>query len=363
MSETIDSVEIAPGIHWVGKRDPGSLFHANPYLRLFTGPDGKALSILVDPGSSSDFAVVHAKVSRLLGDASRLSAVFVNHQDPDVGSSAAHLLGRHAPFAKLFCSEETWRLIVHTNIPRDRFIATNKLDKGLIRLRTGHTLSAVPTPFCHFRGAVMLYDHEHRVLFSGDLFGGLTEAGDTTLWATEDDWQGVRAFHQLYMPTNRALARAVDTIRRLDPPVEMIAPQHGRVVRGELVAEFLERLERLPVGLDVLDEDQSTLAGWNTVLDRVLETASLLLGHQAEIRLADRRSLSDTLSFDGVSPRIVALGRWTIAEVVAALTEGETPEIANPLKLEALHAAMELDLPTPEIQLSHDRGTGELLMS
>src|SRR5690606_6938223 len=211
-------------------------------------------------------------------------------------------------------------------------------------------------------GAVMLYDREHRVLYSGDLLGGLTNAGDTGLWATDDDWQGIRAFHQLYMPTNPALARAVEAIRRLDPPVEMIAPQHGRVVAGTLVADFLGRLERLPVGLDILDDDQAALAGWNTVLDRVMETARLLLGHQAEVRLADRPSLADTITFDGWSPRIVALGRWTIAEVVATLTEGEAPEIANPLKLEALHAAMELDLPTPEIELTHERGTGELLM-
>lgn len=362
VTETTDTIEIAPGIYWVGKRDPNSLFHSNPYLRVFKDEQGRALSILVDPGSSSDFAVVYAKVSRILGDISRLSAVFVNHQDPDVGSSATQFLGRYAQQARLICSEETWRLIVHTNLPRDRLIVTNNLQHNLIRLQTGHVLSAVPSPFCHFRGAVMLYDHEHRVLFSGDLFGGLTEAGDTSMWATEADWRGIRAFHQLYMPTNQALARTIATIRRLDPPVHIIAPQHGRLLHGSLLTEFMSRIERLPVGLDVLDDDEASLPGWNSVLDRVMDTARLVLGNQAELRVTDRASLNDTISFDGWTPRIIALGRWSIGEVVAALTEREPAEIANPIKLQAIHSAMELNLPTPEIQLTQTEGRAPLLM-
>ena len=56
------------------------------------------------------------------------------------------------------------------------------------------------------------------------------------------------------MPVNAALQRVVATIRKLTPAVEMIAPQHGRVIRGPLVQQFLERMERLQVGLDIMDE-------------------------------------------------------------------------------------------------------------
>ena len=105
----------------------------------------------------------------------RLSALFINHQDPDVGSSASIISARYAPKAGILCSEDTWRLIVHLNLPRNRFIATEKFAQGL-SVPTGHKLLPVPSPFCHFRGAVMLYDPETRVLFTGDLFGGLTDA-------------------------------------------------------------------------------------------------------------------------------------------------------------------------------------------
>ncbi|MBC7173838.1 MAG: hypothetical protein H5U40_15465, partial [Polyangiaceae bacterium] len=249
----IESIEIADGTYWVGKRDERSIFHANPYLRVFRGVDEASnrpnqFHMLIDPGSSSDLSVVHTKVASLIGGLDRLSALFINHQDPDVGASASIISARYAPKASILCSEDTWRLIVHQNLPRERFLPTEKFAEG-IKLPTGHRLLPVPSPFCHFRGAVMLYDPQTRVLFTGDLFGGLTEATSTGLYAEESDWSGIRAFHQIYMPVNAALARTVQAIRALDPPVETIAPQHGRVITGALVPLFLERMARLQVGL------------------------------------------------------------------------------------------------------------------
>ena len=352
--ELIDPLEIAPGVFWVGKRDPEALFHANPYLRVFDDPGGgPRLSILIDPGSAADIAIVCSKVGRVLGDMNQLSAVFINHQDPDVGSSAPRILGRHSPHALVMCSEDTWRIIVHGGLPQDRFVATDRYDT--MQLATKHKIKPVPTPFCHFRGAVMLYDLESQVLFSGDLFGGLTEPGQADIWATERDWSGIRAFHQLYMPANSALRRAVELIRQLDPPVEMIAPQHGRVIQGDLVREFLQRLEQLPVGLDILDDDARDLEGWNTVLSRILDVATMLMGPSATRRLKDRHSLHDTLRFDGDLPRLTSLGRWTVGQVVSALTLGEPTSLSSPVKLEALAAAEDLGLPTPDIALEEVR--------
>ena len=71
MSEIMVPVEIAPGTYWVGKRDPHSIFHANPYLRVFRGTDAQTgrpnqFNLLIDPGSRSDFAVV-STTANLLG--------------------------------------------------------------------------------------------------------------------------------------------------------------------------------------------------------------------------------------------------------------------------------------------------------
>ena len=350
-------VEIAPETFWVGKREPGSIFHANPYLRRFRGTDPKTqkqseFNLLIDPGSSSDFSTIHTKVSSLIGGMDRLSALFINHQDPDVGSSAALISARYAPRAGIVCSEDTWRLIVHFNLPRNRFIATEKFAQGL-NVPTGHKLIPVPSPFCHFRGAVMLFDPETRVLFSGDLFGGLTDANAQGLYAQESDWSGIRAFHQIYMPVNTALQRTVATIRKLAPAVEMIAPQHGRVVRGPLVQQFLERMERLQVGLDIMDEaqDRTHLQAWNSVADRVLTLARGYLGNSVEAKLGSSTELTDTSAFDGKRLKINRMGKWTLEHVVDLLCHGEPPEISGPILVEATSAAAEYNLPTPHLDI------------
>ncbi|MFO7565574.1 MAG: hypothetical protein R6X02_23225 [Enhygromyxa sp.] len=362
MSEIIDSIEIAPDTYWVGKREPEAIFFANPFLRIFRSSEKqKQISLLIDPGSQSDFAVVSAKVTGLIGDLRRVSAVFINHQDPDVGTSATTLIHRFARKAAILCSEDTWRLIVHLNLPRENFVSIDGFAAHGMKLGTGHRLLPVPSPFCHFRGAVMLYDPQTRVLFSGDLFGGLTESNATGIWADESDWRGIRAFHQLYMPANKALVAAVERIRALDPAPELIAPQHGRLIRGPLIADFLERMEQLPVGLDLLGDEAKDLDAWNIVLERVLATAGMLLGPHAQIRLADERVLEDSLSFDGRAPAITSTGRWTLGKVIETLCRGEPPQVANPIKFEAIAATEELGLPAPPIKIegeAEDNDTG-----
>ncbi|MCK8502445.1 hypothetical protein VZQ01_10520 [Myxococcus faecalis] len=350
-------VEIAPETFWVGKREPGNIFYANPYLRRFRGTDVKTqraseFNLLIDPGSSSDFSTIHTKVTSLIGGMERLSAVFINHQDPDVGSSASIISARYAPRAGILCSEDTWRLIVHQNLPRNRFIATEKFTQGL-SVPTGHKLLPVPSPFCHFRGAVMLYDPQTRVLFTGDLFGGLTDANAKGLYADESDWAGIRAFHQIYMPVNAALARTVATIRKLTPAVEIIAPQHGRVIRGPLVQQFLERMERLQVGLDIMDEaqDKTHIQAWNAVVDRVLALARGYLGESVDVKLGASDELSDTSTFEGNRLVVNRLGKWTVEHVVDVLCKGEPPEIAGPIMVEATSAAAEYNLPTPHLDI------------
>jgi len=350
-------VEIAPETFWVGKREPGNIFYANPYLRRFRGTDAKTqraaeFNLLIDPGSSSDFSTIHTKVTSLIGGMERLSALFINHQDPDVGSSASIITARYAPRAGLLCSEDTWRLIVHQNLPRNRFIPTEKFAQGL-SVPTGHKLLPVPSPFCHFRGAVMLYDPQTRVLFTGDLFGGLTDANAKGLWADESDWAGIRAFHQIYMPVNAALARVVATIRKLTPAVEIIAPQHGRVIRGPLVQQFLERMEKLQVGLDIMDEaqDRTHLQAWNSVVDRVLALARGYLGDSVDVKLGASEDLADTSTFEGSRLVVNKLGKWTVEHVVDVLCKGEPPEIAGPIMVEATSAAAEYNLPTPHLDI------------
>jgi serine/threonine-protein kinase len=349
-------IEIAEGTYWVGKRPPGEIFYANPYVRSFSKGDS-TFNLIIDPGSSSDLSIVSAKTSRVIGDLSHIHAVFINHQDPDVGSSAGPLLGRYAPESYVLCTEDTWRLIQYYNIPRERFIALEKYPSGFT-VPTGQTLMPVPSPFCHFVGAMMLYDPSTRVLFTGDLFGGLTSRDAVGLDADESDWVGMRAFHQIYMPTNKALRHAVANIRALDPPPLLIAPQHGRLIRGDAIEEFMRRLESLPVGLDIIMDRQASpdeLNAWTTVLNRIVASAKSFTDTDLVAMLTTDSNLTGICVAEGAKLKLNSLGKFAVERAIRLICDdiGDA-DLASAVKYEAVFATNELDLPTPIMELDDE---------
>jgi glyoxylase-like metal-dependent hydrolase (beta-lactamase superfamily II) len=355
-----DPIEIAPNTFWVGRREPGAIFYANPYLRSFPAKNGNGrdFHLLIDPGSNKDFAFVRSKSEKVIGDISRVEGVFINHQDPDVGSAIGLMVGRFTPDCHVLCSEDTWRLVQYYNVPRERFVAVEKFPHGF-KLPNEERILPVPSPFCHFVGAWMLYDPQTRVLFTGDLFGSLTDKNAEGMYADESDWAGMRAFHQIYMPTNKALALAVQRIRTLTPAVELIAPQHGRLIRGPWLQEFMNRIERLPVGLDILDDRNASatdLRAWNEVLQRVVGVARGFTGDRVDTLLYEHPELKGLIEKDGNRPKIVGMGRSSVETALRVLCEHLAPSAADPVRYEAITAALEMDLPSPSIELDEVDG-------
>src|SRR5690606_17148776 len=139
----------------------------NPYLLRFRG-QGRESALLIDPGGPDDLETVLRKVQVVLGSLASLDYVFLNHQAPDV-AGAAPALQLHAPHRRVPTSDDTWRLVRFYGLDPERFTPIESLVENKLPLATGHQVLTVPTPFCHFRGAVMLYDPTSQILFSGDL--------------------------------------------------------------------------------------------------------------------------------------------------------------------------------------------------
>ncbi len=245
-------VEIAPNTYWVGRRDD-TLLERNIYLRIFKNGD-KTINLLIDPGPPEDLTPLVKKLSSLIGGIRNLNIMFLNHQDPDVSYNSGHLQKLN-PNCVVLCSEDSWRLAKFYGLDPKKYKAVESFKDMSVVLSTGHKIRFVPTPYCHFRGAVMLYDEETGVLFSGDFLGGLSFKPD--LYATEDTWDGVATFHQIYMPSQAALKHAVSNIRELKKTPGIIAPQHGSILIGDLVSSFLGKIENLEVGLDLFLKDHN----------------------------------------------------------------------------------------------------------
>jgi serine/threonine protein kinase/glyoxylase-like metal-dependent hydrolase (beta-lactamase superfamily II) len=354
------SIEIALNTFWIGYRAAYAEPSPNTFLRTFESPapDHKRAHLLINPCASADMASLRAQLSPLSGDLDKLSLVFISHPDPNVSATTAALspsLNEHAP---LLASEATADALSDLGIPRARFVSTDKYDdKGLL-LPTGHTLLPLPAPFCPTFGAVMLYDPDTRVLFSGDLFSSLKQPAHTaSIWADASDWASVRAFHQRAMPSAEALRRAIQTVRDLSPKPQVIAPLRGRLLRGDVVLAFLDLLSHLDVGLAALDaraDDPHTLSAWNTVFQRVARVASRVLGPLALDPLNTDPILRDDLQQDPTATcglRITRLGPQSVSRALQVLSRGADPHAARLLQYEAISACDELHLPTAKLDL------------
>lgn len=305
-----DNGQLAPGVHWVGWRE-GSLLERNIFLRVFEGAE-RRLTLLVDPGAPADRGALDENLSRLIGGMSRLNVAFANHQDPDVAFNLGFLQQLN-PRLFVLTSEDTWRLIQFYGLDENYYRSTESFPDGRVRMKTGHELRFIPSPYCHFRGAVMLYDVESRILFTGDLFGGLSFVGD--LYADERHWEGVKTFHQIYMPTREALALALDNIARLDPKPKLLAPQHGSLIAGEWIEYYMEKLGRLPVGLNLL-LDSRTKDNYLAAANAIFLELSRLVGPEEFARSLKK------LRNDGSFTNIIAFGEQGVADIKTDLATG-----------------------------------------
>jgi hypothetical protein len=202
-------------------------------------------------------------------------------------------------------TEDTWRLVQFYGLKTENFRAVEKFRDMKASLFTSsdvrleYILHFIPTPFCHFRGSCMYYDVNTRILFSGDFLGGISTS---ELYAGEEHWEGVKAFHQLYFPSRKALRHAVAQIRKLDPQPLMIAPQHGGILQGEIIGLFLDRMEELMVGIDIIQ-------GSGPSLSVSIETANEIARISGqEIGSSSMEEVFKVFNPDGSYPAIFTLG-------------------------------------------------------
>ncbi len=292
-----EALEIAANIYWVGAGDK-SFLSRNTFLRVFEG-NQTCGTLLIDPGPTSDFLSLSRKVASVVpGGLANINLAFINHQDPDVVGVLPELYAMNKKLT-IIATEDTWRLVHLNNLSGASFRSVDQIQDQQVALPTGHRLKFITTPYCHFRGACMIYDLASRILFTGDFLGGVESSG---LIATEENWAGIKAFHQLYMPSNEAIKLAVSKIRQLDPPPLALAPQHGGLIKGELIDQVLEQIVDLPVGLDIVSSLKDRLPVLIKDLNQILEAVRGTIGEQQVDRVLG------LFRPDGSYPSVITLG-------------------------------------------------------
>jgi len=217
---------------------PEKIIDTNQYL-VKSGDNG----ILLDPGGIEIFAPMLTAVLREI-PLENITDIFASHQDPDIISSLG-LWDKALPDSTLH-SPWLWEgFIRHFGMENMEYHALP--DEGGT-LRIGNIdLHLIPAHYVHSSGNFSVYDPISKILMSGDA-GAALEHGDVPLFVEnfDDHIQYMKGFHQRWMPSNQAKNDWIYRVRALD--VEILAPQHGRLFKGDDVKKFLDWFEALNVG-------------------------------------------------------------------------------------------------------------------
>lgn len=201
-------------------------------------------SIILDPGGIELFSQMLTSVLRYT-TLENIQALFASHQDPDIISSLG-LWDQCLKNTKLY-SPWIWESFI-------RHFGMNNIEYAAIpdegdKLQLGNmTIEFVPAHYLHSSGNFHVYDKNAKILMSGDIGAALQDA-DAPFFVEdfEAHIQKMEYFHRRWMPSNRAKNEWIARVRKLD--IEIMAPQHGSIFKGEMVGKFLDWFERLDVAI------------------------------------------------------------------------------------------------------------------
>lgn len=217
---------------------PEKIIDTNQYLIV-----NDKESVLLDPGGIELFSPMLAGVLSHI-ELDKLTTLFASHQDPDIISSLG-LWDKTIPNAKLYAPWLWEEFIRHFGMENIQFMPIK--DEGGDFMLGSTNLKFIPAHYLHSSGNFNVYDPEAKILMSGDL-GAALEPAEAPMFV-EDFAKHIpkmEYFHKRWMPSNRAKMNWIARVRELD--IDMMAPQHGRIFKGDSVGEFLAWFEKLDVG-------------------------------------------------------------------------------------------------------------------
>lgn len=288
-------VQLAEGFWWVGSEHLEHNLQCNPYL-LIQGMS----AILFDPGSVLDFAVVSERVKSLI-PVEKLDAIVCSHQDPDLCGSLP--LFEKAGFKGVYCCHQrTSNIIRYYGVSRPFYFV--ELHNYAFPLGDGSNLKFLPAPYLHFPGAIMSYLPKQKVLVSGDLFGSIGTQWE--LFAGTEYEEGMKTFHESYMPSNTILKPVMEQLSNYD--IDMICPQHGSIIR-EKPQYYVDLLKNLQCGIFLNPVQKQLLedGGYLALCNRIVKRYVNLFGPTDVKKVFSKSPFS-------YSPKLRTITRTSLAE-------------------------------------------------
>ncbi len=212
---------------------------------------------IIDPGGNLAYSELYLGMTRHFPP-NRLSAILASHADPDIIASLDRWMT--ATGAQVYISRVWERFVPH-------FCKPGKTEGRIVgipdpgqRITIGRNeIIALPAHFLHSEGNFQFYDVRSRILFSGDLGASIGSGRDAQQTVTRlgDHIRRMEGFHRRYMVSNKVLRLWAGMVRHLD--IDMIVPQHGSPMAGAAVQEFIDWVQSLSCGIDLMTDAHYTV--------------------------------------------------------------------------------------------------------
>lgn len=226
-------------IYWLGISDD-SIFRSNTYLIV----DGNE-AILVDPGGVGAYSIIRSRIEQLM-PVSRVSALIISHQDPDIAGSLAEWLNKY-PDLIVITSPRTLVMLPHYGV--DEFKTHDIEEQPEYHFKSGNSVQFFAAPFLHSPMSYVSFDQCSGFMFTSDIFACIDTEWQLVVRDFSSHIDKLDLFHLEYMASNRAALGFAETIQ--DLPLKAFLPQHGSIISQQHVPRALDYLRNLQCGLDL----------------------------------------------------------------------------------------------------------------
>jgi flavorubredoxin len=234
------AVEIKPDIYWVGVIDWAVRdFHGyvTPHGTTYNNYLIKDEQVTLVDSVKHDFASTAIANIKSVVDPSKIVNMIVNHIEPDHASAISEIMAV-IPQATIYITERGKKGL-------ERYVDTAgwtiKTVKSGDSLNIGkYTLHFLETPMLHWPDSMVTYVKEAKLLISQDAFGqhlATAERFDDeflschSLFELEDAVKDYYA--NILMPFGQLIKAKIAEIVKLGLEIDMIAPDHGIIWRGD----------------------------------------------------------------------------------------------------------------------------------
>ncbi len=230
----MESLEIKPGIHWVGGIDwdlrnfHGYLTQRGSTYNAYLIVDEKIA--LIDTVKSNKIDEMITRIRNVV-DPAKIDYVVSNHVEMDHSGGISEIL-RCAPKAELITSPHGQSgLQQHFGAEWNyRIVKTGEsLPLGK------HTVQFVQTPMVHWPDSMVSYVPEAKLLLSNDAFGqhiATSERFDDEVGWEVVRYEAAKYYANIVMPYGKQVNKALQALSSLT--IETIAPSHGVIWRENI---------------------------------------------------------------------------------------------------------------------------------